>query len=61
MAINDRQLIPASATRDSAERRGYLAIGVVAVIAFIAAYVLIGTPGLHTQVAHAPIEVASDR
>lgn len=56
MINDDRELIPRSATRDSAERGGFLLIGAVATLALIGAYVVLGTPGLYTQVAKAPIE-----
>jgi hypothetical protein len=61
MVNDDRQLIPASAARRSAERGGYLVIGAVAVIALVAAYAVIGAPGLHTQVAKAPVEAVPSR
>jgi hypothetical protein len=61
MANDDRSLIPASTARDSAERGLSLVVGAVVVIALIGAYLAIGAPGLHTQIAHAPMEVISDR
>ena len=61
MAHDDREMIPPSQARDSAERGGFLVIGAAAAIALIGAYIVLGTPGLHTQVANAPVEAASNR
>ena len=61
MANDDRSLIPASTARDSGERGRYLVIGAVLVTALIGVYCAVGAPGLHTQVANAPLEVVSDR
>jgi len=38
-------------------RRGgpYLAVGMLVVVVLIGAYILIGAPGLHTQVARGPV------
>jgi hypothetical protein len=59
MAHDDREMIPHSQARDSAERGGYLIIGAAAAIALIGAYIVLGTPGLHTQVARAPVEASA--
>lgn len=59
MPNDDREMIPHSAARDSAERGGFLIVGAIAAIALIGAYIALGTPGLHTQVARAPVEASS--
>jgi len=61
MGNDDRSLIPPSTARDSAERGLYLVVGAAVVMLVVGVYVAIGTPGLHTQIAHAPMEVMSDR
>jgi hypothetical protein len=61
MAHDDRELIPRSAVRDSSERGLYLVVGVIVVIALAGLYVVIGTPGLRTQIARAPVATEAGR
>ena len=61
MANEDRSLIHASTARDPDERRLYLVVGASVVMTLIGVYWAIGTPGLHTQIAYAPMEVTSGR
>jgi hypothetical protein len=61
MAHDDRELIPRSAIRDSSERGLYLVIGAIAVIVLAGLYVAIGTPGLRTQIARAPVATEAGR
>lgn len=61
MGNDDRSLIPASHARESSERGLYLVVGAMIAVTLLGVYLAIGTPGLHTQVAHAPLEVISDR
>ena len=61
MAHDDRELIPRSDVRESSERGVYLMIGAIAVVILAGAYVAIGAPGLHTQVASAPLTTEQPR
>jgi hypothetical protein len=61
MAHDDRELIPRSAIRESSERGRYLVIGAIAAIALAGLYVALGAPGLHTQIARAPVATEAGR
>jgi hypothetical protein len=61
MANHDRSLIPASIARDSGDQGLFLVVGAVIVMTLIGVYLAIGAPGLHMQVANAPMQVTSDR
>jgi hypothetical protein len=53
MTDNDRQ--PPPIVREATAGNGLpLAVGALVVAVLVGAYILIGTPGLHTQVANAP-------
>ena len=52
MPENDR---PAPTVRETTAGGGlYLSLGALVVAVLVGAYVLMGTPGLHTQIASAP-------
>jgi hypothetical protein len=51
---DDREMIPRSEVRDSSDRNLYLIVGAIVVLVLTGAYVAVGTPGLHTQIAKAP-------
>jgi hypothetical protein len=60
MPDEKRRPVPVSASRKTEASRLYLAVGGMVVALLIGMYVAIGTPGLHTQIASAPVPASSE-
>jgi hypothetical protein len=57
MPTEDRRPVPETIEKRSAQGRVYLGSGALVVAVLVGAYVVAGMPGLHTQVAKAPVTI----